>query len=78
VKQGIVTSMDWEENCSQYVDCVGHLQATYLTCATKSHAAACNITVATYITKPHTYTFVKSTFSLLLEKKMLLLILFFI
>jgi hypothetical protein len=32
----------------------------------------------TYITKPHTYTFVKSTFSLLLEKKMLLLILFHI
>jgi hypothetical protein len=78
VKQGTVTSMDWEVNCSQYVDCVGHLQATYLTCATKSHAAACNITVATYITKPHTYTFVKSTFSLLLEKKMLLFILFII
>jgi hypothetical protein len=32
----------------------------------------------TYITKPHTNTFVKSTFSLLLEKKMLLLILFII
>jgi hypothetical protein len=48
VKQGTVTSMDWEVNCSQYVDCVGHSQATYLTCATKSHAIASNITVATY------------------------------
>ncbi len=60
MKQGTVTSMDWEVNCSQCTDCVGHSQATYLTCATKSHAAACNSTVATYITKPHTYTFVKS------------------